>query len=153
MIGRLQVGAALLLVGFPGCSEFSQQTGQSADPRPVEVLSAHWQALKRRDWRAAYERIHPDLKAAGLTLKRFTALHARRLERKGFPEDIRIVGLEQADDDVVVSFDVLHAPSEGAEPIAASPRRKVTLRKSDGRWALTTHDLLAVGPSIPRGER
>jgi hypothetical protein len=146
MIALSRVGTLLLLLCSLGCSGSPAQTGQVADPKPVEVLSAHWDALQRRDWRAAYDRLHPDLKTARLTLKRFTALHDKRLKSKGFPQDIKIAGSEQTGDDVVVSFDVLYAPPEGGEAVVVPPRRKVTLRKTGSTWGLATHDMLAVGP-------
>jgi hypothetical protein len=109
------------------------------------VLLAHWRAIQRGNWRTAYDALHPDLKAAGLTLKRFTDLHVRRLKSKSLPQDIKIAGVERKGDDVVISFDLLSAPQGGGEPVAVSPRRKATLRKSGSSWGLRTHDLLAVG--------
>jgi hypothetical protein len=112
-----------------------------------EVVLAHWRALQRREWKAAYDWLHPDLRTASFPLKRFTDLHAKRFKAKGFPHhDITIVGSEPMGDEVVVSFDVYSVPPGGGEPIVGSPRRRVTLRKSGDSWRLMTHDLLAIGP-------
>ena len=151
MISLPRVGTVLFLVCFPGCSE-PTHTPRAADKGAVEVLSAHWSALQRRDWKAAYDRLHPDLKTAKYTLKQFTGFHAKRRGSNGFPQDIKITGSEQTGDDAVVSFDVLYAPPEGGEAVAVPPRRKVALRKSGAAWGLATHDLLAVGPWSRGGE-
>jgi hypothetical protein len=127
-----------------GCQGPAGQSGNPGDPKASEALLAHWQAMHKGDWRGAYERIHPDLKAAGLTLKRFTALHAKRLTMKGAPQKIEIAGSEQAGDDIVVSYDLYAVPAAGGEPVAITPRRKATLRKSGSSWALMTHDILTI---------
>ena len=101
--------------------------------------------LQHGEWRTAYERLHPDLKKAGFSLKRFTDLHARRLKSKSLPQDVRIAGSDCIGDDVVVSFDLLSTPQGGSEPVAVPPRRRATLRKTASTWGLMTHDLLAVG--------
>jgi hypothetical protein len=146
MIRLLRVATVLILLCSPGCWGISEQAGKPADPKAVEVLLAHWQALQRREWRAAYDRLHPDLKTAGFTLKRFTALQAKRPGSNGFPRDIRIAGSEQTGDDLVISFDLLSLPPGGGSPVAISPRRKATLRRSGDSWGLMTHDLLALRP-------
>jgi hypothetical protein len=111
------------------------------------VVLAHWRALQRREWKAAYDWLHPDLRTARFPLKRFTDLHAKRFKAKGFPDhDITLVGSEPMGETVVVSFEVISAPPGGGEPVAVGPRRKATLRKAGGSWGLMTHDLLALGP-------
>ena len=103
MLASFRIGMVLMLLCSLGCSGSvgQTQTGEPGDPQASDVLLAHWEALHRGDWRAAYDCIHPDLKAAGLTLKRFTALHARRLKMNGAPQSIEIAGSEQTGDDVV----------------------------------------------------
>jgi len=142
MLAFFRVGTVLLLLCPLGCSGSPGRTGEPGDPKARDVLLAHWEALHSGDWRGAYERIHPDLKAAGLTLKKFTALHARRLKMNGAPQNIEIAGSEQTGDDIVVSYDLCATPAGGGEPVAISPRRKATLRKSGDSWALMTHDIL-----------
>jgi hypothetical protein len=115
------------------------------DPEVAEVMRAHFAALQHGEWRKAYERLHPDLKEAGFSLKRFTELHARRLKSKSLPQDINIAGSARRGDNVVVSFDLLSAAQGGGEPVAVLPRRRATLRKTGNSWGLMTHDLLAVG--------
>jgi hypothetical protein len=144
MIASFRIGAVLVLLGSIGCSESPGKTGDPGDPKTREVLVAHFDALRRGDWRRAYEHIHPDLKAAGLTLKRFTSLYDRRLKMKGAPEKIDVTGSEQSGDDVIVSFDVYAMPASGGEAVPIAPRRKATLRKSGGSWELLTHDILSV---------
>jgi hypothetical protein len=139
----LRVGIAALL-GSIGCSGPPNQAVDPVDPEVTNVMQAHWAALQHGEWRTAYERLHPDVKKAGLTLKRFTDLHARRLKSKTLPHDIKIAGLQHKGDDVVVSFDVLIAPQGVGEPVAVPPRRRVILRKTANTWRLMTHDLLAV---------
>ena len=85
----------------------------------------------RGDWRTAYARLHPELKAA-LPLKRFTDFHARRRKSGGPPRAIRIIGSERAGDDVIVAFDALFAPTGVGEPVPVLPRRRVRLRRSGG---------------------
>jgi hypothetical protein len=145
MIVTFHIGAVLVLLSLIGCSGSPGKIGDPGDPQACEVLLAHFETLHRRDWRRAYEQIHPELKAAGLTLKRFTSLYDRRLKTKGAPEKIDVTGSEQSGDDVIVSFDVCAVPDSGGEPVAVSPRRKATLRRSGGSWALLTHDILSVG--------
>jgi hypothetical protein len=120
------------------------QFSEPGDPKAGDVRLAHFNALHTGDWRRAYESIHPDLKANGLTLRRFTALHAKRLKMKGAPEKIEIAGSEQTGDDVVVSYELCAVPADGGEPVAVPPRRKATLRKSGSSWGLMTHDILTV---------
>ena len=75
MFTRLQVVLTfpLLLVVSVGCSSTAGTSGEPADPKAAEVLSSHWNALKRGDWQLAYDQLHPDLKVSGLTLRQFTA--------------------------------------------------------------------------------
>jgi hypothetical protein len=134
----------LLLSSAHGCSQPREHAGAPGDPKASDVVLAHWSALQKRDWRAAYGQLHPDLAAAGLTLKAFTQIHAKRSASKGLPQKIAIAGSEQTADAVVVSFDLLSIPPGGGEPVAVSPRRKATLRKSGQSWRLMTHDLLAL---------
>jgi hypothetical protein len=145
MVVSLRIGAVLLLFCSIGCSESAGiKNAQPGDPQASEVVLAHFDALRKSDWRRAYGHIHPDLKATGFSLKRLTSLYDRRLKMKVAPEKIDVTGSEQAGDDVVVSFDVCAAPAEGGEPVAVPPRRKVTLRKSGNSWALLTHDILTI---------
>ena len=144
---RLLIGLVLLVLGSSGCGWSQAPVSEAGDPAASEVVLAHWRALQRREWKAAYDWLHPDLRTARFPLKRFTDLHAKRFKAKGFPHhDITIVGSEPMGDEVVVSFDVYSVPPGGGEPIAGSPRRRVTLRKSGDSWRLMTHDLLAIGP-------
>jgi hypothetical protein len=123
------------------------RVSEPGDPEAAEVVLAHWAALQQRDWKAAYDRLHPDLKTIAFPLKRFTDFHSRRLKLKGFTHhDIKVAGSERRGDDVVVSFDVSSVPPGGGEPVAVPPRRKAMLRKSRDSWGLMTHDLLAIGP-------
>jgi hypothetical protein len=146
MSTRIRIGLVLLLLGAPGCGWSEAQVSEPGDPQAAEVVLAHWAALQKGQWKAAYDQLHPDLKADKRSLKRFTDLHARRLKAKGFPHDIKVVGSESTGDDVVVSFDVYAVPAGVGEPVAVSPRRRATLRKSGDSWGLMTHDILAVGP-------
>jgi hypothetical protein len=140
----LRVGTALLALCALGCQGPQDKAAEPGDPEAVSVLLDHWHALQRRDWRGAYERLHPDLKHGGFTLKRFSDLHARRLRGTSLPDDIKVTGTEQMGDAVVVAFDVLIAPLEGGPPAALSPSRHVTLRRAGRTWGLATSDLLAV---------
>jgi hypothetical protein len=139
-------GLVLLATCFTGCAGPQQPAGVPGDTKAAEVLSAHWAALQRGDRKSAYEQLHPELRSSKFLLKQFTTLHAGRRKAKALPQDIKIVEAQQAGEDVIVSFDVLHVPSEGGEPVAVPPRRKVTLRKTAGTWGLLTSDLLAIGP-------
>jgi hypothetical protein len=135
----------LLLFVLTGCSGPSDRAVEPGDSKAVELLESHTAALLRGDWRAAYARLHPELKSA-LPLKRFSDFHARRRRSDGSPRAILVTGSERAGDDVIVSFDALFAPTGGGEPVPVPPRRKVRLRRSSETWALMTHDVLAVGP-------
>jgi hypothetical protein len=126
-----------------GCSGSTKVAGIPGDPKAAEVLRAHWDALQRREWRAAHDRLHPDLKAK-FSLKQFTDFHSRRLKQAGVPKEIRVEECETVGDDVVVFYDVLFAPPGGGEAVLIPPRRKATLRKSGESWGLLTHDLLVV---------
>jgi hypothetical protein len=141
---RLLVLLPLLIVP-PGCSGPGKPTAELGDPKAVELLESHAAAIVRGDWRTAYTRLHPELKAA-LPLKRFTAFHAGRRKSAGSPRAIRVVGSERSGDDVIVSFDTLFVQNGGGEPVPVPPRRKVRLRRSGEAWTLMTHDVLAVGP-------
>src|SRR5438270_415899 len=132
MAMRLRLGLILGLLGSVGCSGSIGPTNGPVDPRAAEVLRAHWDALKRHDWKAAYARLHPELKAARFTLKNFTDLHTRRRGMECLHPDILITGSERVGDDVVVSFDLLVIPHGGGEQVSVPPRRKATLRKSQG---------------------
>jgi hypothetical protein len=145
MSTRFRMSLVLLLLGAPGCGCSGDHVSEPGDPQAAEVVLAHWAALQKGDWEAAYARLHPDLKANKRSLKRFSDLHARRLKAKGLPHDIKVTESTRAGDDVLVSFDVYAAPPGGGEPVAVPPRRRATLRKVGGSWALMTHDLLAVG--------
>jgi hypothetical protein len=144
MIATFRIGAVLVLLCLIGCSGSPAKIGDPGGQQASEVLLAHFEALHRGDWRRAYEQMHPELKSAGFSLERFTSLYDRRLKMKGAPEKIDITGSEQIGDDVIVSFDVCAAPHSGGVPVAISPRRKATLRKSGGSWSLLTHDILSV---------
>jgi hypothetical protein len=142
----IQFAVVLLSVWVSGCSDPHRLAGVPGDPNAAEVLSAHWAALQRGDWKTAYDCLHSELRSTKCNLKQFIAFHSRRRKTGGFPRDIKIVGSEQVGDDVEVAFDVLHVPPEGGVPVAVSPRRKVNLRRSGATWGLLTTDLLAVGP-------
>jgi hypothetical protein len=144
MIATFRIGAVLSLLCSIGCSGSAGKIVEPGDPRACEALLAHFDALHKRNWRRAYEQIHPELKSAGFSLKRFTSLYDRRLKMKGAPERIDITGSEQTGDDALVSFDVCAVPDSGSEPVAIPPRRKATLRRSGGSWALLTHDILSI---------
>ncbi len=135
----------LLLIAPPGCSGPGEPAAEPGEPKAVEFLESHATALLRGDWRTAYARLHPEVKAA-LPLKRFTDFHARRRRLDSSPRAILVTGSERSGDDVIVSFDALFAPPGGGEPIPVPPRRKVRLRRSGETWALMTPDVLAVGP-------
>jgi hypothetical protein len=134
-----------LLIVPPGCSGPGDPAAEPGDPKAVELLESHAAAIMRGDWRTAYARLHPELKAA-LPLKRFTDFHARRRKSDGSPRAILVTGSERSGDDVIVSFDALFAPPGGGEPVPAPPRRKVRLSRSGETRTLMTHDLLAIGP-------
>src|SRR5262249_7806093 len=136
MIATFRIGAVLVLLSSIGCSGSAEKIAEPGDPRAREVLVAHFAALHKGDWRRAYEQIHPDLKAAGFTLKQFTSLYNRRFKMKGAPEKIDVTGSEQTGDDVVVSFALCSVPASGGEAVAIPPGRKATLRKSGASWAL-----------------
>ena len=89
MIVSFRVGMVLMLLCSLGCSGSVGRPGEPGDPKVRDVLLAHWEAMHSGDWRGPTRLIHPDLKAAGLTLKRFTALHAERLKMKGVPPEHR----------------------------------------------------------------
>jgi len=146
MLRCLRAGITALVLGSMGCSGAPNQAVEPVDPEVADVMLAHWAALQHGEWRTANECLHPDLKKAEFSLKRFTELHARRLKAKSLPHDIKIAGSERRGDDVIVSFDLLSVPWGGGEPVAVSPRRRATLRKTANIWGLMAHDLLAVGP-------
>ena len=124
-----RIGSIVVLFGTLGCSSSSGTVFGTRAARAVDVLQSHWKALQRRDWRAAYNVIHSEIKKAGFNLQRFTALHARRRESPGFPDDIRVVGSQQMDNSITVSYR-LGLPFAGSGvPIVVPPRRKATLRK------------------------
>lgn len=93
MFTRLQVVLTfpLLLVVSVGCSSTAGTSGEPADPKAAEVLSSHWNALKRGDWQLAYDQLHPDLKVSGLTLRQFTGPGSTPadLRRRAFPRSSR----------------------------------------------------------------
>jgi hypothetical protein len=133
-----------LLIVSPGCSGSIKQGGEPVDPQAIEVLVAHWEALQKRNWRTAYELIHPQIKTSGFDLKRFTSLHAKRSVSKGLPDKVRIAGSKQTGNVVVVDYDLIHRSPEGGE-VVVPPRRQATLRKARESWRLITHDILALG--------
>jgi hypothetical protein len=136
-----------LLIVPQGCSGPASPAAEPGDPKAVELLESHAAAIMRGDWRMAYARLHPELKAA-LPLKRFTDFHARRRKSDSSPRAIQVIGSERSGDDVIVSFDALFAPTDGGEPVPVPPRRKVRLRRSGEAWTLMTHDVLGVGPRV-----
>jgi hypothetical protein len=141
----LRSGVLLVLLGSAGSARPVTETVRAADPQASEALLGHWKALKGREWKSAYAGIHPDLKAGGFTLKKFTDLHIKRCGLQGLSPDIQIVGSRQAGVDIVVSFDLLVVPPGESDHVPVPPRRTATLRKSGRAWALMTHDLLATG--------
>jgi hypothetical protein len=145
MTTRIRFGALLLLIGSSGCAGAAAKSEAPVEPSIAAAMTAHLEALHRGDWRAAFEQIHPDLKAKGLTLKRFTDLHARR-DAKMPRLDIRIAGSDRTGEDVTVRFNLLMFPPEGGEPVATPPTRRVTLRRAGDSWRLLTNDLLALMP-------
>jgi hypothetical protein len=147
MAMRLGIGLLFLLLSSAGCRWSEALVNESGDPEASEVMLAHWAAVQRREWKSAYDRLHPDLKTAKFSLRRFAEFHSRRLKARGFPHhDIKVAGSERIGEDVVVSFDVISVPAGGGEPVAVPPRRRATLRRSGGSWGLMTHDLLAIRP-------
>ena len=148
LIHRLRDCSIVLLLGTIGCSMSHHPAPTQADPEAAGVLQAHWKALHQRDWPAAYSLLHPDIKSKGLTLRRFTMLHARRRDSSGFPHDLRIAGSKKSDDSITVAYDLLYVPPEGGEPFVVPPRREAILRRSGGSWRLVTHDVLTTGGAI-----
>lgn len=134
----------LLFGMIMACAGCQNQTSEPADPQATEVLRTHWEALQRRDWRTAYDRLDAGLRTPKFTLKHFTDFHTKRRGSEGFPKDIQIIGSERAGDDAVVSFDVLYVPPGGSTTVPTPIRHKVTLRKSGDSWGLRTHDILAL---------
>ncbi len=140
--------ALVLCTAAGGCSETTESPGEPGDPRAAEALTAHFEALKRGDWKAAYEQVHPDLKRGGdmpLTVAAFTQIQSKRRAADGLPDELRIVDSMRSGDDVIVAFDLVDRPAGGGEPVVLTPRRRATLREAGGVWRLMTHDLLALG--------
>lgn len=135
--------AALFLLWCTGCTQPPTATPEPGDPTTVVAFEAHWAALRRGDWRGAYGRVHPDLRAK-MTLGKFTQFHSRRRKSDGYPQAVKIVSSETSGQDVMVSFDVLSAVPGVDAPAVVPPRRRVCLRKSGDSWNLMTHDILAV---------
>ncbi|MFO0950563.1 MAG: nuclear transport factor 2 family protein [Isosphaeraceae bacterium] len=131
--------------GAAGCSGAGAPAPAPASPEAVAVLQEHLKAIRGRDWKAAYNLLHPDLAASGLTLKKFTELHARREKTPGFPSELRVVASSGARDASTVEYDLLYTPPGGGEPVAVPPHRRATFRRCGDAWRLTTHDVLAVG--------
>jgi hypothetical protein len=146
MAGRFFRCLAFVGVGLIGCSDSVTRPNAPADPEAGEALRSHWEAMQRRDWKAAYSGLHPSLKTAKFTLKRFTDIHARRPRGGGFPQGIRITGLERAGDDMVVSFDLLVVSEGGGEPVVSPRGRRAMLRKVGDQWRVMTSDILAAKP-------
>jgi len=92
--------------------------------------------------------IHSEIKRAGLDLKRFTALHARRRGSPGFPHDIRIVGSQQMDSSITIAYGLVYLSPESGMPKVVPPQRKATLKREGGSWRLITHDILTTGVDI-----
>ena len=140
-------GLIIILASSIGCARTGPSLGDPADPQISDAVLTYWQALERREWRAAFSSLHPGLRSKGMTLKRFTEFHTRRLNAKGITQAIRIVGCERTGDDAVVSLELYVIAPPSSEAALVPPRRRVHLRKHGGSWMLLTHDLLAVGMS------
>jgi hypothetical protein len=138
MKARIRFGPLLILVGFSGCAGAVAQPDGPVDPEVTAALAAHWEALWRDDWRAAYEQIHPDVKAKGLTLRRFTDLHAGRRYAKGPGMGIKIAGSDRTGDDMTVSFDLLSIP---AGALSRSRRPHSPRDPAEGRRIMETGHL------------
>ncbi len=139
------LGLALLLPTLTGCTGPDLPATNPGDPNAIEVLEAHCTALRRGDWRAAHDQLHPDLRAR-IKLGKFTDFHSKRRKAVDFPRAIEVVNSEILGHEATISFDALYAPPGGGTAVAVPPRRKVTLRKSGDTWKLMTHDVLAVRP-------
>jgi hypothetical protein len=148
LIHDLRICTMVLALGTTGCSMSHDPAPTRADPEAEGVLQTHWKALQRKDWRSAYDMLHPDIKSKGLTLKRFIALHARRRDSLGFPHDLKVAGSKPSDDSIAVSYDLFHLSPEGGEPFVVPPRREAILRRAGGSWRLVTHDILTAGGVI-----
>src|SRR5262249_43089114 len=123
LIHHLRLCSIVLSLGTMGCSMSHDPAPTRADLEAEGVLQTHWKALYRRDWRSAYDLLHPNIKSNGLTLKRFITLHARRRDSSGFPHDLRVAGSKPSDDSITVSYDLVYLPPEGGEPFVVHPRR------------------------------
>lgn len=148
----LRIGWIVVLFGSLGCSSSPGTALGAPDPEAVEVLQSHWKALQARDWRAAYNMFHSEIKNGGFNLKRFTALHARRRGSPGFPHDLMVAGSRAMDESVTVSYDLLYLPSGGGAPTVVPPRREATLWREGGSWRLITYDILTTGVGVASAE-
>lgn len=140
-----RLALALLFPALTGCTGPDLPASKPGDPKAIETLKAHCTALRRGDWRAAHDQLHPDLRAT-VNLGKFTGFHSRRRKSVDFPRAIEVVNSEISGHEVIISFDALYAPPGGGTAVAVPPRRKVTLRKSGDTWKLMTPDVLAVRP-------
>src|SRR4051812_37824834 len=134
LINQLRAYSIVLSLGIIGCSTSHHPALTQANPEAEGVLQTHWKALQRRDWRSAYDMLHPDIKSNGLTLRRFTFLHARRRDSPGFPHDLRVAGSKPSDDSITVTYELFYLPPEGGEPFVVPPRREAIFRRSGGSW-------------------
>jgi hypothetical protein len=106
------------------------------------AVQSYWTALKAGQWPAAYERLHPLIKAK-FKLAAFTKVHERRRNSQGFPVDLEIVAAKWSGDDVVVSYVLKFATLDGREPSMPPRPQHVIVRKTcDGWTLLLTHDFL-----------
>ena len=140
-----RLGLALLFPALTGCTGPDLPATKPGDPKAIEALETHCSALRRGDWRAAHEKLHPDFQAM-FKLGKFTEFHSRRRKSVDFPRAIEVVNSEISGHEVNIAFDALYAPPGGGTAVVVPPRRKVTLRKSGDTWKLMTHDVLAVRP-------
>jgi hypothetical protein len=86
MAAHFRTGLVLLSLGATGCGWSQARVSELGDPEAAEVVLAHWAAPQQRDWKATYDRLHPDLKTIAVPLKRFTDFHCLRLQAKGSSE-------------------------------------------------------------------
>ncbi len=116
--------AGLCLLGAAvGCGGPSPPAGTGAR----EAAEAYYDALLRRDWSAAYDRLHPESRARW-GLARFTKLAEQVRGNVGFePERVRVRSCEERGDEAVA-----HVVWLGRGRYEDG----VTLRRTDGGWGV-----------------
>ena len=132
---------AMSLVFNIGCSSSIVPTDEAK-----AAVQSYWTALKECRWPAAYERLHPEIKAK-FKLTAFTKLHERRCKSQGFPQDMEIVAARWSGDDVLVSYILKFAAPDGHGFSRASLPQHVIVRKTGDGWTLLlTQDFLEGRP-------